>query len=170
MRPARTPAIWGVSGGHQGEQLVSDRSWRCGRVDRDRAVPEHLRLEYGPAFPDLLPSRLAATRRIARIVRIQPGLLRLRVDTEQEHPVEQVQQLLLVAGDAADEHRPVMPGQDLFHPASAPHPAMRSQPLLIRALRPADPVAGGILPMRELRVIIRIDSQQAAASQLPAQR
>ena len=127
-------------------------------------------LKHGPAIPDLAPARLAATRRIERIVCVQPGPLRRPVDMEQEHPVEQVQQFALVASDAADEHRPVLPGQDLLHPAAAPDPAMRPEPVFIRALRSAGPVAGSILPVRQLRVMVWIDGQQAAAGQLPGQR
>jgi hypothetical protein len=47
---------------------------------------------------------------------------------------------------------------------------MPSQPLLVRALRPAHLVASGILPIREFRVIVWIDGQQAAAGQLPGKR
>jgi len=47
---------------------------------------------------------------------------------------------------------------------------MRPEPLLIGAWRPADSAAGGILPVRQLRVFVRIDRQHAAASQLPGKR
>src|SRR6266849_7425785 len=112
-------------GGHEGEQLVSDHSCRRGGVCGECAMPEHLRLEHGPAIADLAPARLAPAWRMERIVTVQPGLLRRPVDMEQEYAVEQIQHVVLVAGDAADEHRPVLPGQDLLHPAAAPHPAMR---------------------------------------------
>src|SRR5258707_9371950 len=103
-----------------------------------------------------------------RIVTVQPGPLRRPVDMEQEYAVEQIQHFVLIAGAAADAHRPVLPGQDLLHPAAAPHPAMRPEPLLIGAWRPADPAAGGILPVRQLRGIVRIDRRHAAATKLPA--
>src|SRR5258707_15065184 len=60
-----------------------------------------------------------------RIVTVQPGPLRRPVDMEQEYAVEQTQHFVLIAGAPADEHRPVLPGQDLLHPAAAPHPAIR---------------------------------------------
>src|SRR5258706_3058026 len=155
-------------GGQEGEQLVSDPSCRRGGVCGECAMPGHLRLEHGPAIADLAPARLAAAWRMERIVTVQPGLLRRPVDMGQEYAVEQIQHVVLVAGAAADEHRPVLPGQDLLHPAAAPHPAIRPEPLLIGPWRPADPVAGGILPVRQLRVIVRIDRPHAAARQLPA--
>jgi hypothetical protein len=51
---------WRLSRGrHYGEQLVSDHSCRRGGVNGERAMPEHLRLEHGPAIADLAPARLA---------------------------------------------------------------------------------------------------------------
>ena len=44
------------------------------------------------ALPDFLQARLAAPGRVKRIVGGEPGLLRVLVDPEQEHPVEQVSQ------------------------------------------------------------------------------
>ena len=105
-----------------------------------------------------------------RIVRGEPGLLRRPVDMEQEDPVEQIQEFALVTGDATDEYCPILPGQDFGHPRAAPHPAMRTEPLPVRTLRPAHPVAGCIFPVRKLRVIVWIDGQQAATGQLPGKR
>ena len=58
---------WPGSG--QGEQLISDHGGWRGTVQGDRVDPEHLRLEHGPALPDLLPGRLAASWRVQRIMR-----------------------------------------------------------------------------------------------------
>lgn len=97
-------------------------------------------------------------------MRGEPGFLRSLVDTQHERPVEQIQQLALVPGDAADEHRPAKPGEDLFQPRTAPYPAMRAEPLPIRLRRPAHPPPGGIFPLRQLRVLIRIDGHPTHAS------
>jgi len=110
-------------------------------------VPEHVRLEHGPASADLLATGLGAAGWVECVVRIKPGLLRNPVDMKQEHPVEQVQQVVLVAGDAADEYCLVLPGQGLLHPAAVPDPPMRAEPQFVRVLWPADPVTGGILPV-----------------------
>ena len=85
-------------GGGQGEQLIRDHAGRRRTVQGGRAGPEHLRLEHGPALPDLPPAGLAAARRMQRIIGGEPGLLGRAVNTEQEHPAEQVQQLVLVPG------------------------------------------------------------------------
>jgi hypothetical protein len=47
----------------------------------------------------------------------------------------------------------------------ATHRGRRAEPFGVRAA-PVGPVAGFVCPVRELRVIVRIDGQQAAASQL----
>lgn len=111
-RTSPSPGVWlGLSGAavaaerlsrgsHEGEQLVSDPSCWVGGVYGERAMPEHLRLEHGPATADLASARLAPAWRMERIVTVQPGLLRRPVDMEQEHAVEQIQHFVLVAGDA----------------------------------------------------------------------
>ena len=43
---------------------------------------------------------------------------------------------------------------------------MRPEPLPVRTRRPADPAPSCIFPMRKLRVIVRVDSRQAATGQL----
>jgi hypothetical protein len=86
---------------------------------------------------------------------------------EQEHPVEQIQQLVLVAGDAADEHRPVRPAR-----ISSIKPWLHTQ-----RCDPSHSSSGRCGPQarwpatssqyESCGVIVRIDGQQAAASQLP---
>lgn len=114
QRFSAAPAL--SSTGRHGEQLVSEHSDRRRGVDGDHAVPEHLHLEQGPALADLAPDRLAPAWRMERMVSAQPGLLRRPIYLQQEHAVEQIQQFVLVAGDAADKHCPVPPGQDLLQP------------------------------------------------------
>jgi len=87
-RTSPSPDVWlGLSGAavaaerlsrgsHEGEQLVSDPSCWVGGVYGERAMPEHLRLEHGPATADLASARLAPAWRMERIVTVQPGLLR----------------------------------------------------------------------------------------------
>jgi hypothetical protein len=101
------------SGGcHKSEEFVSDQGcWRCA-VEGDRAVPEHLGFENGPAVTDLLAARFAPARWMERIVRHEPGLLCRSIDTEQEHPVEKIQKFVLVPGDATYKYWFVMLGQD----------------------------------------------------------
>ena len=91
-------------------------------------MPEHLGLECGTACADLLAARFTAARRVLRVVRVQPGLLGRRVNVKKEHLVEQVEQFILVTGNATDEHRLVRAGQDLLQPVTAPHPAMLISP------------------------------------------
>ncbi len=103
------------SGGCQNsEEFVSDYGCRRCTVEGDRAVPEHLGLEHGPAVTDLLAARFAAARWMEGIVRQEPGLLCRFINTEQEHAVEKIQKFVLVPGDAADERWFPMPGQDFF--------------------------------------------------------
>src|SRR5260221_3191610 len=85
-----------------------------------------------------------------RIVTVQPGLLRRPIDMEQEYAVEQIQHFVLIAGDAADEHRPVLPGQDLLRPAAAPHPAMR-------------PAGAGGPELRSVMALVRLAAGRASS-------
>jgi hypothetical protein len=130
------PSAWSGSG-DQGKQPAGDRGGWCRAVQGDRARLVHLRLECSPALAGLLPARLAASGRMRSVVPGEPCLLRLRVDAEQEHPVEQPEQLVLVPGDAAGEYGLAASGQDLLEPGVAPHPAMRPEPVLVRARRAA---------------------------------
>ena len=102
-----------------------------------------------------------------RVVRGKPALLRRPVNTEQEYPVEQIPELVLVPGDAAHEHRPVMPGQDRLHPGAAPYPAMRPEPLPVRECRAVHLMTSRVFPVRQARVVVGVNSQHAAAGQLP---
>jgi hypothetical protein len=74
--------------------------WRCRPIERGRSLDEHLRLEDAPTLSDLPPDCLGPNRRL----RGQPRQLRLLVNHQQEHLVEQVQHLSLVARYSADEH------------------------------------------------------------------
>jgi hypothetical protein len=139
-------------------------------VEGDGAEPEHFRVECGSAIADLLPACLAAAGWMARIVAGEPGLLRRRVDLEQEHALEEIQQLVLVACDATDEHCAFLPGLDFFHSRPAPHPAVGSEPRIVRTLWPVGLVACSVLPVRKFGVIVRVDGHKAAPSQLAGER
>ena len=69
---------------------------------------------------------------MASIVGEQTLLLRLRVDSEQEEPVEQVDDLVDVQRDATDEYGPLLLGQHVLEPRSIPNPAVCPEPLLVR--------------------------------------
>lgn len=83
-----------------------------------------LRLEHGTAISDFLAAGLAAAWRIEHVVRDESSLLRRLIYLEQEHPIEEVQELVQVQRDAAQEHRSVLLSQQLLHSRSAPNPAM----------------------------------------------
>jgi hypothetical protein len=68
---------------------------------------KHLSLEYWPPRSDLLAAGFAPPWRVGAIVRHEPGFLGLVIDPEEEHLREKVQELELVGGNAAEEHRSV---------------------------------------------------------------
>src|SRR5216683_5960730 len=113
--------------------MICDRVRRRCSVESDRAEFEHLRLEDRAAVSDLLSTGLTAAGRMASIVREQTLLLCLRVDSEQEEPVEQVEDLVDVQRDATDERGPLLLGQQVLEPRSIPNPAVCREPLLVRA-------------------------------------
>ena len=117
------------------------------------------RISFRPA--SLRPGGCCASYAASR------ALLRRPVNTEQEYPVEQIPELVLVPGDAAHEHRPVMPGQDRLHPGAAPYPAMRPEPLPVRECRAVHLMTSRVFPVRQARVVVGVNSQHAAAGQLP---
>ena len=78
------------------------------------------------AFADLPFDRLGAHRR-SRVRRVcEPGNLSVGVDHQQKHLLEQVQHLVLVPGDPAEEHALGITrrGDDLFDLDTAPNPAV----------------------------------------------
>src|SRR5260370_29754192 len=111
--------------------MTCDRVRRRCSVESDRAEFEHLRLEDRAAVTDLLSTGLTAAGRMASIVREQTLLLCVRVDSEQEEPVEQIEDLVDVERDAADEHGRLLLGQQVLEPRSIPNPAVCPEPLLV---------------------------------------
>ena len=111
-------------GGDESEKLVGNHVGGTGAVERDGTEAEHLSLEPCPPVADLLPAGLGAADGLAPVMGEQSGLLSGVIDFEQERPVEEVHELILVPRDAAHEQGTIVSSQELLHPGSAPHPAM----------------------------------------------
>ena len=163
MRAPRRSPEWLQVAATRARSLVCEPGCRYGAVEGGRAKFEHLHLEHCAALPYLLAARFAPAWRMNHVVRDEPVLLRPFIDLEQEYPVEEIEKLVKVPRDATDEGCSVMPGQGFLHPGSAPHPAMRPEPLFVGAPWSLDWVAIRVFPMRKLAVIVRSIARRSRA-------
>jgi len=113
------------------------------------------------AFADLPFHRLGTHRRRRVRRACEPGNLSAGVDHQQEHLLEQVQHLVLVPGDPAEEHAPGITsrGDYLFDPGAAPDPAVSAPPGVARAGGLIGSRSGVVFPESQ---VICINSDQAA--------
>ena len=129
--------------------------------------------KMGRPLSDLLAARFTTARRVSRVIGTQALLLSLRVDTQQEDALEQVDHLVNIEGNATNEYRHLVLPHNLLEPRPPPHPVVCPEPLLIRlrrAIRFEDLCARIVLPIRQFRVVVGINRDKPTTGKLSGER
>ena len=156
----------GAMSAGEGDQLVSDHGGRRGAVEGDRACLEHLRLGYGPAFPDLVPPAslrpggCCASYAASRASCVGPSIRSRNTRSNRSRSSSWFRAM-------PHTNTAWSPGQDRLHPEAAPYPAMRPEPLPVRECRAVHLMTSRVFPVRQTPVVVGVNSQHAATGQLP---
>lgn len=122
---------WSVTA-HQLYYCIRNCSGGGVTVDCDRAKLQYLRLEEWATCSDLLSAGVVAGLWTSQVVCEQALLLRVRVDSEQEDAMEEVDYLGDVPRDATDEDWAWLLAQNFLEPSPIPDPVMGAELLVGR--------------------------------------